>query len=568
MGVFALPFGIALPAALLFESSEVIETLPAMLTFTLLILTPISLLQIVGTALKSRAELSYWRQRGELTIPRGMDVIYRHLSVVTGRGWVLLSGGLAMTLLALAFRWASLGTIAVMSLLLFYVMVGWTLFVSTFLVRTFEGGLGRGGAGITRQMRPAVALAGDPVEEVVLFRNVPVPIGYVLLVEDPNPPRLNTESRYGVGPSARSGEVEARGLLRATPRGNHHLGPARILYQDLLGITQVSVASVATAQLKILPRLQPVVIEQPPRSSMVAPDIITQPHRFATEDHFRFRGYLPGDDTRRIHWRLSMKAGRLQVRLPETKEVSSEQVMLLLDSYLPKGKLLDAAHGGETILDSLVLAWLGIAHELVDRGNRVTLMTAVPDPQAEEGWALQRLDAKRGALPRWQDLGSRVGWQGSFDLPQMLEAIGDNAHGVVVTARFTAPPPGPLPGRTATWLMMDPATALGQADPHWIAQVVGRTPLRWLRWLLLRPYPPGSEDNHLVYRLRRVWAIRSRWRARRALRRIAQRRAGQTLAELRARGDAIYRIERGATHIRLVGLKAADRVRPPAQRAS
>ncbi|HHO53929.1 MAG TPA: DUF58 domain-containing protein [Deltaproteobacteria bacterium] len=553
--MFVLPFGAALPAALLFEISEVIETLPAMLTFTLLFLTPISLLQVVGTGLKSRAELSYWHERGELSISQGLDVIHRHLSVVTLRGWILLGGGVMMALSALALRWASLGTIAVVILLLFYTMVGWTLFVSTFLVRTFEGGLGRQGAGITRQMRPAVALAGDPVEEVVLFRNVPVPLGYVLLVEDPNPPRLSTESRYGVGASARHGVVEARGLLRATPRGNHRLGPARILYQDLLGITRVSVASVATAELKILPRLQPVVIEQPPRSSVVAPDILTKPHRFATEDHFRFRGYLPGDDTRRIHWRLSMKAGRLQVRLPETREVSSEQVMLLLDCFLPEGKLLDAAHGGETILDSLVLAWIGIAHELVERGHRVTLVAAAPDRRG--GWALQRLEAKRGTLPRWQDLGSRIEWQAEFDLPQMLGEIGESVHGVVVTARFTAPPPGPLPGQSATWLMMDPATALGEADPHWLFQVVGRTPLRWLRWLLLRPHPPGSEDNHLVYRLRRIWSIQRRWRARRQLRSIAQRRAGQTLAELEARGDAIYRIERGPTHVRLVGLRRA-----------
>ncbi len=211
--MFVLPFGAALPAALLFEISEVIETLPAMLTFTLLFLTPISLLQVVGTGLKSRAELSYWHERGELSISQGLDVIHRHLSVVTLRGWILLGGGVMMALSALALRWASLGTIAVVILLLFYTMVGWTLFVSTFLVRTFEGGLGRQGAGITRQMRPAVALAGDPVEEVVLFRNVPVPLGYVLLVEDPNPPRLSTESRYGVGASARHGVVEARGLL-------------------------------------------------------------------------------------------------------------------------------------------------------------------------------------------------------------------------------------------------------------------------------------------------------------------------------------------------------------------
>ena len=461
-----------------------------------------------------------------------------------------------MTVFALAAQWASLGTIAVLSLLLFYVMVGWTLFVSTFLVRTFEGGTSRDGAGITRQMRPAVALSGEPVEEVVRFRRVPVPVGYVLLVEDPNPVRLATESRYVVGASARHGEVEARGTLRATPRGVYRLGPARIFYQDLLGITRVSVASMATAELEVLPRLRPVLISDPPRSRVQAPDIVTEPHRFATEDHFRFRDYLPGDDTRRIHWRLSMKAGRLMVRQPQNKEVASEQILLVLDTFLPPGRLLDAAHGGEEILDALVLAWIGIAHELMGRGHRVTLVAAATSHGGD--LRLEHLAAKRGGLPRWQDLGARVGWQGTFDLPQILSAAEDTTHGVVVTARFTAPPPGPIPGRTATWLMMDPATALGPPDPHWLRPVVGRFPFGWAAWALLRPHPPGSEDNLLLRRARRALALRRRWRARRTLRRIATVRAGRTQRELEARGDAIYRIEIGATHVRLVGLRAAD----------
>jgi hypothetical protein len=401
-----------------------------------------------------------------------------------------------------------------------------------------------------------VCLTGESVEEVVRFTRVPVPSGYVLVVEDPNPVRLHTESRYAVGPTARSGEVEARGLLRATPRGLHRLGPARIYYQDLMGITRVSVASVATAELKVLPRLQPVVILDPPRTPMQAPDVVTKPHRFATEDHFRFREYLPGDDTRRIHWRLSMKAGRLHVRLPESKEVSTEEILLVLDTFLPKGKLLDAAHGGDEILDALVLAWLGIAHELVDRGNRVTLLAAAAAHEGDE-IVLERIRAQRGGLARWQDLGARVAWQSRYDLPQALAEIGDDAHGVVVTARFTAPPPTPSAGKSTTWLMMDPADALGPPDPHWLGQIAGRTPLHWLKWALLLPNPAGSEDNHPWRRFRTAWQIRRLWAARRVLRSFARVRAGRTLKELEARGDAIYRIERKPTHTRLVGLVAA-----------
>lgn len=555
VGIFVLPFLVALPTALLFELSEVVETLPAMLAFSTVVLTPFMVLQVLGVGLKSRRELSWWARQGGLGPTRLFDVLYRHASVVTPRGWVLLLGGIAVTLFALGWQWASLGVIAVFSLLLFYAMVGWTLLVSTFLVRSFESGLGRSDTGITRQMRPAVAVTGDDVEEVVRFRNVPVPIGYVLLVEDPNPPRLRTESRYAVGLNARRSEVEARGLLRATPRGLYRLGPARIAYQDLLGLTRVSVASVATAELEILPRLMPVVIVDPPRSPMQVPDIVTRPHRFATEDHFRFREYLPGDDVRRIHWRLSMRAGRLQVRLPEARETSTEQVLLVLDGFLPPGKLLDASHGGEEILDALVLAWLGIARELVERGNPVTLAAAVQDRESGE-IRLETLSARAGTVQRWQDLGARAAWQGRYDLPKMLEELGEDTHGVVVTARFTAPPPSPAQARSITWLMMDPSDALGPPDPHWLRQLAGPGPLAWLGWLSRLPHPVGSEDNHAYRRVRDAWRIHRRWSARGTLRTIARQRAGRTLAELAGRGDAVYRIERTPTSIRLVGLQA------------
>jgi uncharacterized protein (DUF58 family) len=551
LGVFVLPFLVATPFAFLFDSVEVVDTLPMLLGFSTVILVPISVVHLVGLLLKSRRELAWWREQRALSAARAVEVLARHARVATPRGWILLVGGVAMTVLALYQQWASLGLIAVLSLLLFYLLVGWTLFVSTFLARTFESGMGRDDRGITRRMMPAVTVAGDPVDELVTFRRVPVPWGYRMIVEDPNPPRLRTESRYAVGLAAGAGEVECKGRLRATPRGVYHLGPARISYQDLIGITQVSVASVATAELKVLPRLLPVVIVEPPRSPMVAPDVVARPHRFATEDHFRFREYQAGDDTRRIHWRLSMRAGQLQVRLPEAKETSTEQILLVLDAYLPKGKLLDAAHGGEEILDVLVLAWIGIARELVERGNKVTLAAAV---EGDEGVVVEQMAARPGTVPRWQDLGARVRWQSAHDLGGILDEVGPDAHGVVVTARFTAPPPGPFPGKSTTWLTLDPADALGKPDPHWLRQMVGQRRFAVLRWLLFLPHPTGSEDNHLWNRLRDLYRTWRQFVARRTLREVAAKRAGATFAELSRRGDAIYRVERGPTAIRLVGL--------------
>jgi hypothetical protein len=131
------------------------------------------------------------------------------------------------------------------------------------------------------------------------------------------------------------------GRLRVTPRGLYQLGPAEVYYQDMLGLTRISLASLATAELKVLPRFRPLEIREPPRSRLQSPDVITRPHRFATEDHFRFREYAAGDDTRRIHWKLSVRSGHLTIRQPETREISTKNVLLVLDTFLPAGRMLD-----------------------------------------------------------------------------------------------------------------------------------------------------------------------------------------------------------------------------------
>ncbi|MBT3218087.1 MAG: DUF58 domain-containing protein [Proteobacteria bacterium] len=556
-GIFFLPFLVGLCAAMLFEVSEVVETLPALLGFTVVVLFPVSLAQLLGLALKSRREIKYWYNRGELGITRLLDVLYTHIRVVTLRGWTILLAGLVFTVMALGLKWASFGLMAVLGLFMFYIMVGWTVFISTFLVRTFEVGMGRSRSGIQRQMIPAVCKTGQLVEEVFTFRRVPVPWGYFLLVEDPLSPRLKTESRYSLGATSSAGETVSRGRLRATPRGHFFLGPARIWYQDLLGITRVSIASVATAELKVLPNFKPVTIIDPPRTSQSIPDIITKPSRYATEDYFRFREYSHGDDTRRIHWRLSMKTGRLQVRQPETKEISTQEVLLVLDTYLPPGKLLNSAIGADEILDSLVDAFLGIARELVSRGDKVTMLSAATGHEKDEV-RIEMLPVRTGQSARSQDLGARAHWQGRYDLPELLEHAGDEVHGVVVTSRFTAPPPGEIPGKSTTWLFMDPADALGEPDPHWTMQLIGadKNPLRVLSFLFRLPHPVGSEDNAIYRRAINGWRIFSLYSARKALRSFASYRAGRTLGELSKRPDAIYRIERDARHIRLVGLKA------------
>lgn len=551
-GLFVLPFVVAFVCALFFEVSQVGDTAPFLLAISALLIAPSFMMLVVGVAWKSRRELTLLRQAGRSNLHTVLATVHRHVALVTARGWAVFVTGLLFIVLTLGMKWADLSLVAVLAITLFYGVVGVSTFLSAFIVSHFEATV-RGRASIERQMSPAVILAGEVAEERFLFRRVPVPPLYFLLVEDPLPPRLATISRYAVGAGARREELLVAGRLRRTPRGMYRLGPANIYYQDALGFTRISVASLATAELKILPRFRHLQILEPPRSKLEKPDILTRPHRFPTEDYFRFRDYQSGDDTRRIHWKLSVKSGQMQLRTPETKEISTKNVLLVLDSYLPAGRMLADAVGVEEVLDKLVETWISMAKELVERGDRVTLVCGARG--TDGALQVEVMPCQKGGHVRWQDLGARVIWQGQWDIPALLEQAGNQTHGVIVSSRFQAPPPGGFAGDSLTWIYLPPERGLEGKDPTLLEALAGTTTRAFL-WFFQLPFPVGSDENGLFAQLRIFSEQAARLAARRRLREIAQRDGARVYRQILARGDTVYRLETGQGTHKLVGVSA------------
>ena len=551
-GMFLLPFLLGFVAALFFEVSEVAETLPMLVGVGVLLIFPAFVAQMLGLILKVRREFRLLREKNRFNAESALASVHRQSRIVTPRGWAILLTGLWFVVCALGLKWADLSIVGVMCLMLFYTIVGFTSLMSTFMVGSFESGLRRRGT-IDRQMVPAVVLAGEAAEERFIFRRVPVPPGFFLLVEDRLPERLLTNSRYAVGSGARKQELIVGGRLRATPRGLYRLGPAEVYYQDILGMTRVALASVATCELKVLPRFRHLEIIEPPRSKLSSPDVLTRPHRFPTEDYFRFREYAHGDDTRRISWKLSMKAGRLQVRQPETKEISTRTVLLCLDAYLGRATIGDAVVGIEEVLDRLVETWISLAKELLDRGDKVGLVVVARQPDGS--LQIEHVMAVRGGHTRWQDMGARAVWQSQWEVTQLLEAAGDNTHGVVVSSRFHAPPAAAFEGQSLAWVWLPPEQALGPRDPTLLETLAGGRGTA-LSWIFRQPFMAGADENAFVAQFRVYHYHSARLRARARLRFLAAREGRRTLAALVARGDTVYRLEPGVSSHKLVGLVA------------
>lgn len=93
------------------------------------------------------------------------------------------------------------------------------------------------------------------------------------------------------------------------------------------------------------------------------------PHRGAGDEFARHRGYEPGDDTRRIDWKLFGRIDRLYVR--EYRETSSLRTVLVVDASASMGF---AEPGGPSKLRYASHAAAGLAHLMLAAGDAVGLI--------------------------------------------------------------------------------------------------------------------------------------------------------------------------------------------------
>ncbi len=486
--LFVLPWGVGAVTGLLFDVGEVEETLDAFARWFGLLAVPLMLLQLVAIVVKISRERRAMAARGRRGFGAFVEAVDKHVRVLTGRGVGLALSSGAMVTLALAAKWGQFAVVAVAGLGVLYIFSTAATFASAFSIRAFDDRLRRGRGTIDREMSPAVVDAGDAVEERFVLARIPVFPGFRLHIDESLPDRLGTETRFAVDRVVSRSVATLSAPLARTARGVYRLGPASIWYEDLLGVTRVAIASHACANLRVLPRLRPVLMEKKPRSLARAEGPLAALARVATEDHYRTRPYVAGDDVRRVHWKLSINTGALQIRVPESIPYAPRKVRLFLDTHLPHELRVARPVLGDA-LDLLVEGWVGLAHALVQRGERVSLVVAVP---AEDGASstLRELACRRGEERLWRSLGADAVWQ--HDLPfeaALARLSASDASAIVVTGALA--PVSSIRGPEATVITIDTADLVEE-------------PPRDGRSLVLRAmfhdHPAGSDDNRIDWR--------------------------------------------------------------------
>ena len=137
----------------------------------------------------------------------------------------------------------------------------------------------------------------------------------------------------------------------AAKRGRYEVGPGSVNTTDPFGVAQGRHRSVPAGAVLVLP-----AVETLPPLSVASPGTLRgTPLPLAPvgagEDFFTMRGYLPGDDVKKIHWRSTARQGHMMVR-QEDRPSEPRVAILVEDGSDAHARRSDGADSFESCISS------------------------------------------------------------------------------------------------------------------------------------------------------------------------------------------------------------------------
>ena len=135
----------------------------------------------------------------------------------------------------------------------------------------------------------------------------------------------------------RLGRIEPKGqivssyALPKSTRGEYQLGPLRFEQADVFGLWRKTRQFDTVETLLVRPKIHDLLGEAAGRQQQ-APSRTANPALSSSIAFDRLRGYVVGDDLRRVHWKTSARAGELMVR--ETLDEIVDDILIVIDDNL------------------------------------------------------------------------------------------------------------------------------------------------------------------------------------------------------------------------------------------
>ncbi|MBN1834482.1 MAG: DUF58 domain-containing protein [Spirochaetales bacterium] len=188
--------------------------------------------------------------------------------------------------------------------------------------------------------------------------------------------------------------------FRAPPRGLYRSETVRLVLRDVLGFTRAELPVPLSEQLRVFPAVKAAELKTIPGGG--GEELPHRLKRRASEELLEVRKYYPGDDLRRVHWKLFAHLQQLFLRTGEQTPPPESRFLAILDlspsPWVPPAEapeLLDAmieacASGVLALLGRGMQAWVAVT----DRPRAVALSLEKADTLlglASELWWSERL---------------------------------------------------------------------------------------------------------------------------------------------------------------------------------
>jgi uncharacterized protein (DUF58 family) len=285
--------------------------------------------------------------------------------------------------------------IAVLLLIAAFLRVGFIfhalyILLGAYLLTAIWSSRAARGLRVTRRFEPR-ALHGDDVAVALEIRNTSIwPIPWLRVFEH-LPVDLATPPFHAEVVSLLPREcVTVRYTLRCRRRGYYPIGPLEATAGDVFGLRSVQRNFAVPEHLIVYPRVLP--LEELGLPSRAPFGHLRTQHPLY-EDPARVSGvrdYQSGDSLRKMNWRATAAAGRLQVR--KLEPAMTLQTIILLNLNTDEYEPASAVYASELA----IVAAASLANRLVELRQEVGLVTNGRDPLDDSTEGASGLAARKG----------------------------------------------------------------------------------------------------------------------------------------------------------------------------
>lgn len=153
----------------------------------------------------------------------------------------------------------------------------------------------------------------------------------------------------------------------AEKRGDYHSDIALLIYWDVLGFTRGSIPLNVEERVRVFPDSVPAA-DKIRRLEEGGEAIEFAKRRLLSEERMEVRKYYPGDDPRRLNWKVYAHLGELFLRVGEETPPPESRILVILDSNRPDGTTFKFS---ADYLDSIVEACTALMQVLLLRGINI-----------------------------------------------------------------------------------------------------------------------------------------------------------------------------------------------------